>query len=597
MLSIAVVLGNSSEGICGKLHDLRDDLVVTPFLSLGELFRESSFMQDNIDRIIVSSSILSLGDIDDNILRLSTLLKEQDGFSNVVFLCKEETDSDLEEKLLISYTESECAVLSVLSTTISNIVDFATMSISDLQLKYGYESKLDFNKTSVISDSMEIQSEEELVELGAVSEQPQKDKSFFLNSLFGRGKKQERDSILEVSEVEVAVTEDTEDVVELTSSVEVGVDLDAYINDAQQEEQDYIDEGQEDDYTGNDDDGLDIITDELHEDYFTKPSLDANDCVTSSFEYNFDSSPVDYSNKILESLSEVRDTLKNEEVDDLGVIIEVDEEQKYRDKQVKIVEVERIVERVVNKGSNISIFSKQQSRIFLFTGDRCTGVTTNAFSIAKEFSKHKLSTLYVDCDISRHGLLSFIDYIEFSKNATIKKNAIHVCNNLDDMLGGAVKLSANLSMLTSDYGVKSTSEDIGRVLDLVSMYYSEFDVVIVDLPLEYLHCADSVLGFCKPVITVTGSYLGVLNFLCGIDESSLSPKYKNLLTKKGSMLLTGYTSVDWSSISKSISSKFDLDFDWLSTNRVVCSDITEKYLSELLEGVTNENYIINKAKR
>ena len=106
-----------------------------------------------------------------------------------------------------------------------------------------------------------------------------------------------------------------------------------------------------------------------------------------------------------------------------------------------------------------------------------------------------MRVLYVDCDIVRHGVLSFIDYAEFKKNDSVTKEAMRLCKSWDDVQRGLLRVSKNFDMLTSDYGVDVTKEDVEGILDVISDYYTQYDFVVLDIPMEHLDCAYSALSF------------------------------------------------------------------------------------------------------
>lgn len=575
-MNIAVVLGDASTSICSKVGRLRDDLNIVPFLSLGELFRESEYLQYSIDRVLLTAKVLRQGDIEDNISRLSELLRSQKDFSSVVFLCKEDSDNELEELLLTKFAESECAVLSVLSTSVTSMLEFMSASIKTLQDEYGYESKLGTGQVSVIED--EVALPEELTPTPApVVEQPKPKKGFFLNTILGKGKetepkpeiKDETDEEEETDEVEPE-EEDSQDSDDLEDEPIEDLEIDVESEEETREVTDFDDDDEE----------------ELSKELPVNPSSLGVEEPKPENISTFDESQFKKVD-IKETLADVTNSDNLVEVDESGDLLDLSSEEQYRQPKVQIVEkeVEKIVERVVTvNGGKVSVFAKQSSRMILVTGDRRSGVTSTAWGIAKEFSKNKLSVLYVDCDSKRHGVLSYIDYTEFCKNDTLTKGAMHLSTSWDNLRGGQFRESANLNIVSANYDVEVTEEDLKRVLELVSMYYTDYDVVVLDVPMENLACAESVIPLSKCVVTCESTVNALFSYILSMDCNELLPKFQNLIAKKGTMLFTkSAQSFNVAQLRVPVSNVLSPDYDWFGMKSAVLQVLDEGLLSYILE--------------
>lgn len=584
-MNIAVVLGDASASICSKVAKLRDDLNTVPFLSLGELFRESEYLQYSIDRVLLTAKVLRQGDVEDNISRLSDLLGAQKDFSSVVFLCKEETDSELEELLLTKFSESECAVLSVLSTSVTNMMEFMSLQINALQDEYGFESRFGTGQVSVLDDEISLP-EDLMPETQPVVEQLKSKKGFFLNSLFGRDK--ETDSISEEEPAPAQVEESTE--------IQPEEDVSQDSSDLAVEPAEVVEETV--DAPADSEEVIDsevVESSELLEDLSETPSSPAQEEVKEQISEVSDDVRIPNNNTefqridLHETLSDIKNADDLVEVDYLGDLLDLSSEEQFRKPKIQVVEkeVERIVERVVTVnagGGKVSVFSKQASRMILVTGDRRSGVTWTALSLAYAFSSHKLSTLYVDCDRKRKGVLSYVDYTEFCKNDTLTKGAMHLATSWENILHGQFRAQSNLGIVTSNYDVTVTEEDLKRVLELVSMYGTDFDVVILDIPLESLSCAESAIPLSKCVITCEGTTNGLSSYALSMDCNPLVPKYQNLMAKKGTMLFTkcpnNFKATD---VLKPVSSILSPEYDWFSMKCALSGEFDESLVSYLLE--------------
>lgn len=573
MLNISVVLGEASGDICNKVSKMRDDLNLTPYESLGELFRESEYTQYAINRVVVSSKVLEYGDVDDNIIRLRNLIRSQSEFSSVVFLCKEETDADLESILIKEFTESECAVLSILSSSVNAIIEFLSLDVGTLQDKYGYRVPAD-DSSVVLDDSLEYA--EEVTEGDLPVEdyiEQTKKKPSFLDALFGKSKKQET----EAETIEDDITAGVASVSAPSSSDDSVLEEDILEED---EEHQFETSDDEEQSVGFENEDSEEISEDFDED---SSSEGADDVETENSEDFVSSTPSRRS--VLDEVK-VQPEVVQVEDEDLG-ILSAGDETAYREPSVKIVEVEKIVERVVPaQGSARSVFDSSHKRMVLVTGDRRSGVTTLAYNLAQVFSKY-MSVLYVDCDVVRHGVLSMIDYGEFKKNDPVTKEAMRLCKSWESVQDGVFRVRKNLDMLTSDYGVDITKEDIEGILDIIADYYTQYDFVVLDVPLEYLDCATSVLSFAKPLVVSEGNFSGLVNLVSegevGVCKN-ISARYMNLLCKKGVMVLTKVEQgIDVRGLKRRVENILDLDYDWLGMRCAVQPVLDEQTLAYMLE--------------
>lgn len=571
MINIAVVLGNPSSDICARVSKLRDDLNLIPYESLGELFRESEYSQYSLNRVVVSSSVLSLGDIDSNISRIRDLIRGQSDFANVVFLCKEETDLDLEELLNTSFNQSECAVLSITSSSITSIIEYLSKDISALKLKYGFVSKVENETTMLLDDSVEVPQPEE-----SVTEEPEsadKKRSGFLESLFGKSKKKDSENVSDSSED--LNKDETEVNIEGMSKKSTDVE------DFKEGEQNQS-EGIGDSIEGVDESNED--TSELSEDSAVNSSLNGTSNVTGQY----DSTSEESDSSVRSVLEDVKASPDLVEVSEDINLINFGAEDTYREKTARVVEKVVEVERVVTVGSGKrSVFDKSIKKLVVVTGDRRSGVTSLAYKMAVEFSKHS-SVLYVDCDMIHHGVLFFIDYDEFKKQDKLTRNAVVLCRTWEDIQRGVFRASSTLDVLTADYGCTTDGDSVDTLLDIIADYYTRYDCVIVDLPLAYLRNAYSILSMASPVVTVNGSLSGVLSFISEMEigsGSGVMSRYMNVICKKGTMVLTGVDGRNFRipALKSMVESTITSDYPWMQMKCIANPELDENSLSYMLE--------------
>lgn len=233
-----------------------------------------------------------------------------------------------------------------------------------------------------------------------------------------------------------------------------------------------------------------------------------------------------------------------------------------------------------------SIYSGRLHKTIIVTGDRGSGATVTAFSLAKEFAK-KVNVLYVDFDIERHGLLSYIDYEFFRTFDESMTDGIKRCRESSIFMNCIIRYDTNIDIITSDYSCDATDDDIQLTHNVVAENVMNYGVVIVDCPISKLHLIQDLIFIGTTIVCMESSKRGVMNMLCGLEGSSLELRYKRCIVHKGMIFAT--------KLNKRISTKSVLQYadsifassgcDWL---RMECEEfngtLTKDILSKLAEG-------------
>lgn len=239
-------------------------------------------------------------------------------------------------------------------------------------------------------------------------------------------------------------------------------------------------------------------------------------------------------------------------------------------------------------GSNAlnNVYSGRSHKTIIVTGDRGAGSTVTAFSIAKEFAK-KVNVLYVDFDIERHGLLSYIDYEFFRTFDESMTDGIKRCRESSIFMNCIIRYDTNIDIITSDYSCDATDEDIQLTHNVVAENVMNYGVVIVDCPISKLHLIQDLIFIGTTVVCMESSKRGVMNMLCGLEGSPLELRYKRCIVHKGVLFAT--------KLNKRTSTKKVLQYadsifassgcDWL---RMECEDfngtLTKEILNKIVEG-------------
>ena len=224
-----------------------------------------------------------------------------------------------------------------------------------------------------------------------------------------------------------------------------------------------------------------------------------------------------------------------------------DLEQQYNDKNIRVVEVEKIVEKVIEKpvhvgGSNSGASKKVYPtgvRTIVFTGDRKSGVTLNALRSAMFFGKTE-RTLFVDYDVKRKGSLLHYGV----NNIVLEHDNVHngliglkSTNMLKHVVYNYVK--GGFDCLISLYGEPYEKEDLVRTQRILSTQ-RDYSTVIIDCPLENLHLLEDILLYSEIVICMESDLHSTVNTVMGLagayeEDSKLAiflyNNAKYLLTK------------------------------------------------------------------
>lgn len=221
-----------------------------------------------------------------------------------------------------------------------------------------------------------------------------------------------------------------------------------------------------------------------------------------------------------------------------------DTEESYRNKEEQPIVIEKEVVkeivRHVGKGTSTNlggILSGKLHKTIIVTGDRGSGVTLTAYNIAKKFSE-KVPVLYVDCDVERHGLLSYIDYDTFRSYEEIQKNSISSCRDTRSFQNCVCQFDCNLDILTTDYCYDTTDDAIEIMQTVIAENQMDYGVVVVDCPVSKLHLLPDLILTGNVILCTEGSKRGIMNMLCSMEGCPLSLRYKRSIVSRGTMFIT-----------------------------------------------------------
>lgn len=255
----------------------------------------------------------------------------------------------------------------------------------------------------------------------------------------------------------------------------------------------------------------------------------------------------------------------------LGNLDVVDAESEYRaaTEQPKVIvkEVVKEVVREVNKNHTMldSITSGINHKILIVTGDRNTGKTVTAITIAKALAD-KVKTLIVDFDIDCHGLLNYIDYDKFRNFPETVLNGVKLCKNRRIVDNCIMSYDTNLDILTSDFSCEVTEDEIRLTQDLVAELIEEYGVIIVDCPLDKLPLIQDLIATGNTILCIEEEKRGFMNTLCLLESLDLPIRYKKSITMRGNIFLTRCSDkTDTKKLLKYINGIYEADnVNWLA---------------------------------
>lgn len=239
-------------------------------------------------------------------------------------------------------------------------------------------------------------------------------------------------------------------------------------------------------------------------------------------------------------------------------------------------------------GSGIlnSVKSGRLHKTLIVTGDRGSGITSAAFSIAQYLSKY-VEVLYFDCDTDNHGLLNYIDYNRFMNYENTHLNGVKLCRSSKAFDNCVVPWGDNLYILTSDFTCDVEDEDLQKTQEIVAERAPDFGVVVVDCPLHKLHLMLDLSLTAQAIFCVEGSRRGFMNALCGLESSKMPVRHKRTLASRGTIFVTKCgKNLDLNKLLQFFQSFFEPDsVDWLSMpSRKFDGHLDDRLLSEVLEG-------------
>lgn len=645
-MNLALVLGQNSESIKPKLASVKDNLNIECFTDLQHFIKSAVKRELSFDRVILVSTVVKN---ESNINDLYKYWSSYSKAMEVVLMCRSEIDDALAKAFLGRFCSTFVTSMSVTSTTLHTLSEAVMLPIPKLVSMYGMSDYLAIEVEDDSYEEQVLEPKQEQVQ--DVKEQVQKPKESrtLLGTLFGKKKSkvsEENNQVQDIQTQNETSSDNSEDYIEsqedgiyTDSDTELSEELQDTVNsgstDNEYDEQGYEDDyGYQEEYTDfseDNDNNLSLNDSDDYEDDFSSDNEDveiqSQDGFSTDNEQSQDDSVADDSfaddedddfDFTIQNISNFEEDLvddedfgdmtfsenqgvsqpsaivnnTDEQVEDLDTDLSVasaEEEYRKKTEQPKVIK-ETVVKEVIKsvKTSSVleNIYRGVAHKLIIVTGDRGVGVTTTAWNLAMHFAQ-KVPVLYFDCDVENHGLMNYIDYFEFKNYEPSHMNGVKLCRNSQAFSNCVCKWDTNMDLLTTDFGVEVTDDELTLSQGIVAENLNKYGVVIVDCPVSKLHCIQDLILTGNVVLCVEDSKRGYMNALIGLDSSELPLRYKRSIISKGTLVRTKVNPKnDYKRVMKYINGIVDLeDCNWLEmVTTSFTGKVTSELLTEILEG-------------
>ena len=631
-MKIALVFGGKGEVIKERLCGVKDNLSVDSFNDIDSLISASIYGNKFYDRILVLASIARVEE--GSIQELLGYWKDNCPRTEIVLIGRKRTDESFAANFTAEFSSPLCVPMLLSNTTLPILVEASVENTQVLNKKYGLvvasDVEVDEDIMQLPEETVDTPTEEDPVEstITEVTNEVQQEtapqvktkKGGFFSGLFGRKNTPIPSAMVETNQMQVSpqgetpmtVVEDlvSENIANLDNSQVIGNTANSSMS--------------ETDYS----ESVNVTTNDANLQEVADSTIEEP---LSSIEYGLGSSGVldefpevnvgELSPQAIPDIStsfeslvvedaEIPDTMETvgeetpidlDEVDlDFGDLDVADSEGEYRaDIEESKVIVKEVVKKVVKEvvkevpvetkvKSNIldSVYEGKVKKVILVTGDRGSGVTSLACDIAFELAE-KVPTLYFDVDTDTHGLLNYIDYFDFRNYSDACMQGLKVCKSKRGFSNCAIRFDDNLDLLTTNFGVEVTDDEIDTAQSVVAEVSNNYGVVVVDAPIDKLPLLTELLPLSCILVTVEASKRGIMNFICKISDSPLQQRFKRILAGKGLRVLTKASNTfDLDDVEDYVNHivDFDDDINWLELESVMRPDkIDEDFLEVVVE--------------
>lgn len=642
-MKVALVFGSQGKSVKPRLQEVKDNLEIDCYDNVAMMIDTTYKRNLHYDRILVLSKQLTTVELMNDLYNFWSNVGKD---TELVFLGKKGVDNKLANDFVDMFVTPVATAMLVENTTVALVAQSVLQSIQQLNKQFGVSGTLNVDTSDGVvlpaleKIAQEKKKKEELEKKKLEEErkkQEEKKSSGFLGSLFKKKSKSiqsqksqvvqekipEQNMFNQQNSIETDTTyyegynENVEEVEQKGHSNNIEYEnevpnvqdnfstepneKDLYYQDGNNiesnEEQDddevpafMRDEQEELAYENEEEESVQnsLNSFENTSNTFEDVSVEEDDFAPEPEVEDEDFGSVTYTQEQTESEESVA-TVDDEDFSNMN-LTQAEEEYKKANETPKVVTKTVVKEVIRNVATNTQLVDKIyngiNSQIIIVTGDRGTGVTTAALSLAKVFSE-KVHVLYMDCDVDTHGLLSYINYESFRNYGETHMQGIKLCKNVRNFQNScAISYDKNFDILSTDYTCDTTDEELEDAAGVVASIADEYGVVIVDCPASKLHCIGDLLIQGVTVVTVEASKRGFMNMLCTLENSPLHTKYKRGIAGKGTMFITkAHKNTDIKKLVNYVKAIIVTDdVDWLNMKKLTFDGkLTDIMINSILE--------------
>lgn len=264
--------------------------------------------------------------------------------------------------------------------------------------------------------------------------------------------------------------------------------------------------------------------------------------------------------------------------DDLPIEVVADLEAKVAEYKKNANTV--IVEKIVTTGRR----SRSMVKFIIVSGDRRSGVTSTALSLAKIYAKTE-TVLFVDMDLKRKGSLLYLGLNGVLNQPPQVQEGLSRLRTLPLLSSLTYPyLKGGFDCLLSVYGSVFEEEQLRGIENLLSAQ-RQYQTVVVDCPLENLHLMEDMLPYADILICLETDLPSTMSTILTLAEVFETDKLQIYLRNNSKYYLpkTSDSTKHYANL-KFISDLFDLngtETDWTSIPLIGVAGEVTKVASQL----------------
>ncbi|NMB34512.1 MAG: CpsD/CapB family tyrosine-protein kinase [Clostridium sp.] len=197
-------------------------------------------------------------------------------------------------------------------------------------------------------------------------------------------------------------------------------------------------------------------------------------------------------------------------------------------------------------GLSTPLFSTNINRFIAITGHRGSGVTSTAANLAMEASVQGLKTIIIDFDLDFRAMNLYYSKFgeEVNLNPELWSSLIKCLVKPESYEKGSCRINSNLSLMALAYSIDSKDKimeliNVKRLITLATVLKTQFNLVIMDIPIEWLKDYDDILIHLDSVaLCINNSLYSVINTVSSMGK--LERGSLGIMAMKSKVIITNY---------------------------------------------------------